>query len=86
MRKTLRAAQASGRRLVAVSGGVSMNTHLRAEFARACAAAGVELLVSPPALCTDNAAMIAAVAARVRRVTTPVSEDIHPNLTLAFAA
>ena len=88
VRKTLRAAQVSGRRLVAVSGVVSLNTHLRAEFARAGAAADVELLVSPPALCTDNAAMIAAVAARTfdAGLTTPVSEDIDPNLTLAFAA
>ena len=88
VRKTLRAARETRRRLVTVSGGVSMNTHLRAEFARACAAAGVELLVSPPALCTDNAAMIAAVAAQAfdAGVTTPVSEDINPNLTLAFAS
>ena len=88
VRKTLRAARETRRRLVTVSGGVSMNTHLRAEFARACAAAGVELLVSPPALCTDNAAMIAAVAAQAfdAGVTTPVGEDINPNLTLAFTA
>ncbi len=64
-----------------------MNTRLRAEFARVCGREGIELLISPPALCTDNAAMIAAVAALALEagVVTPVSEDINPNLTLTFA-
>ena len=86
VRKTLAAARAAGRKLVAVSGGVSMNTRLRAEFADACAAHGLELLISPPALCTDNAAMIAAVAALgfEAGVTTPLGEDINPNLALAL--
>ncbi len=86
VRKTLRAARESGRQRVAVSGGVSLNTALRAEFARACTREGVELLLAPPTLCTDNAAMIAAVAALALRAgaVTPVGEDIDPNLTLAF--
>ena len=64
-----------------------MNTRLRAEFARVCEREGIELLVSAPALCTDNAAMIAAVAALALEAgeATPVSEDINPNLALAFA-
>ena len=87
VRKTILAARATGRERVAVSGGVSMNTRLREEFARVCAREGVALVVSPPALCTDNAAMIAAVAALALEAgaTTPVSEDINPNLTLACA-
>ena len=84
VKKTLRAARESRRNLIAVSGGVSMNTGLRAGFARACARAGLELLISPPALCTDNAAMIAAVGARAFEagLLTSISEDINPNLTL----
>ncbi len=87
VRKTLRAAREAGREQVAVSGGVSLNTGLRAEFARTCAREGIELLLAPPALCTDNAAMIAAVAAQALAagLVTPVSEDINPNLALAFA-
>ena len=87
VRKTILAARASGRERVAVSGGVSMNTRLREGFARACEREGLELFISPPTLCTDNAAMIAAVAARALEAgaVTPVSEDINPNLTLAFA-
>ena len=86
VRKTLRAARESGRDRVVVSGGVSLNTGLRGEFTRACERGGVELLLASPALCTDNAAMIAFVAALALRVgtATPVGEDINPNLTLTF--
>ena len=88
VRKTILAARTTGRERVAVSGGVSMNTRLRADFARACERAGLELLLSTPALCTDNAAMVAAVAALALEAgtATPVSEDINPTLTLSFAA
>lgn len=82
--KTMRAVRRSGRRVLGISGGVSMNGALRAAFAAACRAEGVELAVSPPALCTDNAAMIA-FAALLRHLdgaVTPLAEDIHPNLPL----
>jgi N6-L-threonylcarbamoyladenine synthase len=82
--KTIRAAQACGRRAVAVSGGVSCNTALRARFERECAAAGLELLLAAPALCTDNAAMIGYVASLrfAAGETSPLTEDIDPNLRL----
>ncbi len=82
--KTLLAARESGRGVVAVSGGVSLNSGLREEFARVCAARGLELLVAPPAWCTDNAAMIAAVGSLAFEagVTSSVGEDINPNLGL----
>ena len=57
--KTLAAAEHAGVRRVAVTGGVSLNTGLRAAFAREAAARGVEVLFPPPALCGDNGAMIA---------------------------
>ena len=84
VRKTLAAARAAGRRLVVVSGGVSLNSRLRAEMTRACAREGLELLISTPTLCTDNAAMIAAVAALACEagITTPLEEDINPNLAV----
>ena len=82
--KTLQAARQTGHAVVAVSGGVSLNTGLRDEFARACAARGLELLVAPPAWCTDNAAMIAAVGSLAFEAgaITPIDEDIDPNLGL----
>jgi N6-L-threonylcarbamoyladenine synthase len=43
-----------------VVGGVAANRRLRAEMANAAAVDGFEVSFPPPALCTDNAAMIAA--------------------------
>ena len=87
VRKTLRAARETRRSLVVVSGGVSMNTGLRAAFTKACGERGLELLIAPPALCTDNAAMIAWVAALAREVglRTPVETDIDPNQALPYS-
>ena len=82
--KTLRAARASGRKTIALSGGVSMNRALRSAFREACEKAGLELVVSPPEFCTDNAAMIA-FAALLRHLSgesSPLNGDIHPNLPL----
>ena len=42
-----------------VAGGVAANTTLKTMFATATAEAGFALVVPPPRLCTDNAAMIA---------------------------
>jgi N6-L-threonylcarbamoyladenine synthase len=82
--KTLDAARKSGAPMIAVSGGVSLNTALRARFTRACAAEGIALLLAPPALCMDNAAMIASVAHRAHAAgcASCVTEDIHPSLAL----
>lgn len=48
----------AGRHLV-VAGGVAANARLRAGLAAVAAAEGYALHVPPPALCTDNAAMVA---------------------------
>jgi N6-L-threonylcarbamoyladenine synthase len=82
--KTLRAARESGRDAIALSGGVSLNLALREAFEIACKKQGFGLLTAAPALCTDNAAMIA-FAALLRYFegkTTSLEEDIHPNLPL----
>ncbi|MEI7958517.1 MAG: tRNA (adenosine(37)-N6)-threonylcarbamoyltransferase complex transferase subunit TsaD [Verrucomicrobiota bacterium] len=82
--KTLAAVRATGRKTVALSGGVSCNSRLRVKMAAACGRAGIELLLADSALCTDNAAMIAFVALhRLRqRAYSPVTADIDPNLRL----
>ncbi len=49
-------------RPVAVIGGVSLNKRLREKMNRAALEKGFPLMLSVPAYCTDNAAMIAAVA------------------------
>lgn len=59
--KTVKAAQAYNVRQVLLAGGVAANRGLRMELERKMAALeGVELVIPPLSLCTDNAAMIAA--------------------------
>jgi N6-L-threonylcarbamoyladenine synthase len=83
--KTVNAAWKLGRKTVAVSGGVSLNTRLRERFTAECAARGLELLLAEPKLCTDNAAMIGFVAALkfAHGESSPLTADIDPNLRLA---
>jgi N6-L-threonylcarbamoyladenine synthase len=47
---------------LAIGGGVAANSELRARVEELAGELGVELWVPPMELCTDNAAMIAAVA------------------------
>jgi N6-L-threonylcarbamoyladenine synthase len=56
---TAEALDATGAERLVVSGGVSANRRLRERMAALGAERGVEVLVPRPALCTDNAAMIA---------------------------
>lgn len=56
---TLRAAQQHGLPRILVSGGVACNRRLRSAMKERAAAAGLEVLFPSPALCTDNAVMIA---------------------------
>jgi N6-L-threonylcarbamoyladenine synthase len=84
VRKTLRAVKETGRRRIALSGGVSLNQALRGAFQQAGAEHGLEICVAPPVFCTDNAAMIA-FAALLRHLageSSRLDEDIHPNLPL----
>jgi N6-L-threonylcarbamoyladenine synthase len=59
------AAEAGEARRIAVVGGVAANRRLRAAFEAAARAGGFQAIFPPPALCTDNAAMIAAAGARL---------------------
>lgn len=85
--KTLRAASATGKKIVSVSGGVSCNRRLRARFTQECARQGLELFLADPKLCTDNAAMIGWVAMeRIKAgLFSDLSADIDPNLRLQSA-
>jgi N6-L-threonylcarbamoyladenine synthase len=61
--KALRALQDSGTRRLVVAGGVGANRLLRARLDAAAARIGAAVHYPPPALCTDNGAMIALAAA-----------------------
>lgn len=60
--KTTAAAEAHRVVAIALGGGVAANRRLRGELAARAGALGLPLLVPPPALCTDNGAMIGAAA------------------------
>jgi N6-L-threonylcarbamoyladenine synthase len=59
--KTIRAALDNGIKRVVVCGGVAANGRLREKFAAAAETSKIELFIPPIILCTDNAAMIAAI-------------------------
>jgi len=59
--KTMQAAKEHKIERVVVCGGVAANSRLREKFAQAAALRGVDLFIPPMILCTDNAAMIAAI-------------------------
>jgi N6-L-threonylcarbamoyladenine synthase len=65
MEKARRALATTGLRRLAVVGGLAANRCLRTRMAALASEIGVEVRFPPPALCTDNAAMIAAVADRL---------------------
>jgi tRNA A37 threonylcarbamoyltransferase TsaD len=58
----IRAAAHCGVRCVSASGGVSLNGRFRERLEAECDRRGWELRLAPATLCTDNAAMIAALA------------------------
>ncbi len=60
-----RALEREGLGRLAVVGGVAANRRLRAELGAASRREGFHLVFPPPALCTDNAAMIAAAGTRL---------------------
>lgn len=63
--KAVRACTEYGVDHLLIGGGVAANSRVRALATERCAAAGIELRVPRPRLCTDNGAMVAALGARV---------------------
>lgn len=77
--KAVAAAREFGISTMVISGGVAANSRLSALARERCAAAGIELRVPRPRLCTDNGAMIAALGAHV------VAAGVRPS-SLDFSA
>ena len=70
-RKLLRAAELNDASTLVVVGGVAANASLRRVLAEECERRALKLVVPPPELCTDNAAMIGAAAATAPAVPYP---------------
>lgn len=58
--KSIKACVDTGIDSLIIAGGVAANSRLRELASQRCASAGLELRTPPPALCTDNGAMVAA--------------------------
>ena len=84
--KARRAADQVGAASVALAGGVAANSELRRRWVAAAAADGLEAHVPARALCTDNAAMVAAAGAwRLGHDgPTPLDAGADPNLALVY--
>jgi len=69
---------------VSASGGVSINRRFRERLGAECVRHGLQLLLALPKLCTDNAAMIAALAYHKLRRGVPAdySLEIAPSIGL----
>lgn len=85
VKKTIKAARETGLTLIALSGGVACNRTLREELTAAARKVGLSVQATPPALTTDNAAMIAFAALLASEKTSPDPLDlgIDPNLPVA---
>jgi len=70
-RKLLRAAKLYDAPALVVAGGVAASGALRRRLKEECDRRGLKLVVPPPELCTDNAAMIGAAAATEHAVPYP---------------
>ncbi len=87
VKKTVAAALKKEVESVTLSGGVSCNRALRESMRSACAEHGLRFKSAERYLCTDNAGMIAFVAALrfARGASSDISEEIDPNRSLAMA-
>ncbi|MFH0878496.1 MAG: tRNA (adenosine(37)-N6)-threonylcarbamoyltransferase complex transferase subunit TsaD [Lentisphaerota bacterium] len=71
-------------RILGCAGGVARNNRLREKLDRLTARFQTRLLLAAPDFCTDNAAMVAAVAAvyGLQHAGDPMTVDVQPNLPL----
>ena len=82
-RKAVDACRTHGVDHLQIGGGVAANSRLRALAQSRCEAAGIELRVPRPGLCTDNGAMVAALGAQmVLRGRTPSSLDLPADSSM----
>lgn len=82
VRKTVDAAVKTGVENIVVAGGVASNGALRENLRKAAEAAGKRLFIPSPALCTDNAAMVAAAGYHLFKAGKVAALDLNPQANL----
>ncbi|WP_333617903.1 tRNA (adenosine(37)-N6)-threonylcarbamoyltransferase complex transferase subunit TsaD [Dietzia sp.] len=86
--KAVRACEHTGAKCLLVGGGVAANSRLRELAAERCAAKGIELRIPRPRLCTDNGAMVVAVAGSMiadGRVPSSLGAATDPGLDVGVS-
>ncbi len=79
--KSLRACELTGLRTLCVGGGVAANRRLRERLETTTRERGLDLVIAPPSLCTDNAVMGAIAIERWRAgLVDDLTLDAHPGL------
>lgn len=85
VKKTMASARDFGLKRIAVGGGVACNRRLQTLLKESCEREEMELWLTPPWLCTDNAAMIASVGwlrGRSGRA-SELMDEVNPSLGLS---
>jgi N6-L-threonylcarbamoyladenine synthase len=79
--KAMLALEKTGEKRLCVGGGVAANGRLRQRLAEVAEERGVDLLIAPPDLCTDNAVMGAIALERLQAgLTESLDLDMQPGL------
>jgi len=80
--RTVEALKQTGRKKLAIAGGVAANSRIRADFQRETARLGVELYMPPLKLCGDNGAMIGAQAYYEYLAGVRAGQDLNAYATM----
>lgn len=80
--RTMEALRQTGRRKLAIAGGVAANSKIRDDFERSAAQLGIELYMPPMKLCGDNGAMIGAQAYYEYLAGVRAGQDLNAYATM----
>ena len=80
--RTMQALRETGRKKLAIAGGVAANSRIRADFLRETEKLGVSLYMPPLKLCGDNGAMIGAQAYYEYQAGVTAGQDLNAYATM----